>query len=1458
MEVSYSGHIKTSFPLSHAQLASTDAFVALPHVTSQGYCIAVHPLPALPAVRGGDEGREKGSQNAGGGDYKWRRKEEEEEGNQGTSGLHSSSTVSCTKADSTVFYLGDEINSKVLGLKFNSIKSGREGGKEEGRMNIHPRLKLFSATKDSLLSWDIEQVMSEIFDHAKQPKPCLILNFRQSKGNKSISDDDLNYAGISGISLDVHDRLIGLLVGCSVCVVDIKRKNIDLTLEGHTAPVCGFEFAPLNANIAISISEDRTFKIWDIYRERVLYQSSITCAAPFISLSLDSLSGKFAIGSGDGVLRVYEYMNEHDCRLLNTLDVGIFARKERDKRLMSFRGASAGRGSKGSHEAGLGGHDKRGSVYIKAGESSLYASVLGSSTDAEVSSAAGGSNGGSASFADDTDCAINAISFVSFPTDIENGVEGGSCGGGDGLGWIQERPSVLMVATPSCILQVDCDSFDVLATVDYQEPIELSKHLDPAFLPQENFGSGSSDMDLVGSTVNKASSSCLYFIPIAGSYCFHTSISRGVTRCCVSSAFDKRVFVLDIAHPESFDALYSRLSNTNLRKGRALDSSGILNADISFVKPAMGNAVNREKENSLKQLLGDGDGGYISGPKSNERDRRRDGLLKNVKPAAVAKVKKRWETGHDGQIKNLEDGINTMMVIRDDGDNSADGLLNGKSEKEWENMYVDEDFESDEEDKLTYDLSVAVEDEVEASRETEPSSDLVYFLQTIAISHKWPNEVLERCKDVLIKKKGIGSVDDLRFVKVNEWGQLTEIPFVIRNTIISCLCNRQLLDSMRLASDGQHGPFLSILSTGPLLPSSPLRADIFLKPNVSKNTSSGSSSVTSKSRRKSFSMATQPQRNGGPNSPLSTSLSRNSKSLGNLPVTFKTKIRSSGYGQQKSPPRKMFAPKTNMSKSGGNRTKSLGNMVALAGKRRKSDDGTGTGTRNGILDMHNMNKYPVDCGPLTRLQCKYKICDSTVRNVGVNCVEFSNDGRYIAESSTDKTCRSIKLPNLVVPPTLMGKSYAQTGNNPNGIKCLYANKIDIPLSVKSRMKPSEASYTYLCGLPGMDYVGHDAHIEKIHWSQDGQYLLSCSMDHTVRVWNNNKPDTLFTIRHPISNMRGKEQGSMLKNSESALKPHILEQPPPMVRRGSGIKTGGTGGTGDGQNMLTFAHPIKEARFFYLDKFILLASGSRLLLYKYFIDPSAPDDLKRYQSNNCYKQVVVLKSDSIGVSETSSSSFSHTLFPSASSATGRAPVVGMYGHNPQQQQSEWTGLGSPSSSQPSVMCPQSITAFDCNNGFHSQLVLTAGSNRSIEIYDMNAGRVARRIMDAHTRPIHTLRIQKGSAHVSHPSQLYDLFLTQSHQDGIKLWDLRSNRCVRKYQGHYNKTHTVGMAFSPCARYIATGSENKCAYLYDIRQGTYLHKLEGHGDVVTDVNFHPVSPILATSCLDGNVTFFDDIH
>jgi WD40 repeat protein len=67
--------------------------------------------------------------------------------------------------------------------------------------------------------------------------------------------------------------------------------------------------------------------------------------------------------------------------------------------------------------------------------------------------------------------------------------------------------------------------------------------------------------------------------------------------------------------------------------------------------------------------------------------------------------------------------------------------------------------------------------------------------------------------------------------------------------------------------------------------------------------------------------------------------------------------------------------------------------------------------------------------------------------------------------------------------------------------------------------------------------------------------------------------------------------------------------------------------------------------------------------------------------------------------------------------------------------------------------------------------------------------------------------------------------------------------------------VGLGLSPCLRYLAVGSEDKTAALYDLRTGGLLHRIRGaHGGAVCALAFNPLHPQLATATLDGRVHFF----
>ncbi|RMC12694.1 hypothetical protein DUI87_10219 [Hirundo rustica rustica] len=72
--------------------------------------------------------------------------------------------------------------------------------------------------------------------------------------------------------------------------------------------------------------------------------------------------------------------------------------------------------------------------------------------------------------------------------------------------------------------------------------------------------------------------------------------------------------------------------------------------------------------------------------------------------------------------------------------------------------------------------------------------------------------------------------------------------------------------------------------------------------------------------------------------------------------------------------------------------------------------------------------------------------------------------------------------------------------------------------------------------------------------------------------------------------------------------------------------------------------------------------------------------------------------------------------------------------------------------------------------------------------------------------------KGSSFSTQQPEAYNLFLTTAVGDGIKLWDLRTLRCERRFEGHSSRCYPCGIAVSPCGRFIASGSDDKYVIAY----------------------------------------------
>ncbi|TVU01068.1 hypothetical protein EJB05_53487, partial [Eragrostis curvula] len=88
---------------------------------------------------------------------------------------------------------------------------------------------------------------------------------------------------------------------------------------------------------------------------------------------------------------------------------------------------------------------------------------------------------------------------------------------------------------------------------------------------------------------------------------------------------------------------------------------------------------------------------------------------------------------------------------------------------------------------------------------------------------------------------------------------------------------------------------------------------------------------------------------------------------------------------------------------------------------------------------------------------------------------------------------------------------------------------------------------------------------------------------------------------------------------------------------------------------------------------------------------------------------------------------------------------------------------------------------------------------------------------------------------------------------RLWNFQAGKFLKTYIGHVNTKYCIPAAFSITnGKYIVSGSEDKCVYLWDMQIRKILQKLEGHTDTVIAVSCHPKENMIASGALDNDKT------
>uniref|UniRef100_A0A8D0G7P9 WD repeat domain 27 n=1 Tax=Sphenodon punctatus TaxID=8508 RepID=A0A8D0G7P9_SPHPU len=82
------------------------------------------------------------------------------------------------------------------------------------------------------------------------------------------------------------DQTVAVCAGNRIYVLNVKDEAVLTELEGHLAPVTAAEFCTWEKNILVSVSEDRSFKVWDYCTGLLIYQSAVLTASIYIALAM--------------------------------------------------------------------------------------------------------------------------------------------------------------------------------------------------------------------------------------------------------------------------------------------------------------------------------------------------------------------------------------------------------------------------------------------------------------------------------------------------------------------------------------------------------------------------------------------------------------------------------------------------------------------------------------------------------------------------------------------------------------------------------------------------------------------------------------------------------------------------------------------------------------------------------------------------------------------------------------------------------------------------------------------------------------------------------------------------------------------------------------------------------------------------------------------------------------------
>eukprot|EP00919_Chromeraceae_sp_WS-2016_P075519 GHVR01178648.1.p1 GENE.GHVR01178648.1~~GHVR01178648.1.p1 ORF type:complete len:350 (-),score=70.42 GHVR01178648.1:155-1177(-) len=150
----------------------------------------------------------------------------------------------------------------------------------------------------------------------------------------------------------------------------------------------------------------------------------------------------------------------------------------------------------------------------------------------------------------------------------------------------------------------------------------------------------------------------------------------------------------------------------------------------------------------------------------------------------------------------------------------------------------------------------------------------------------------------------------------------------------------------------------------------------------------------------------------------------------------------------------------------------------------------------------------------------------------------------------------------------------------------------------------------------------------------------------------------------------------------------------------------------------------------------------------------------------------------------------------------------------------------------------------------QRILAGCLDDTIRVFDLRTGKEDEgACLFGHTDSVTGLDISKDGTRLA----------SNSMDNTVRVWDIKpfyqgTTRCIHTLHGaqHSFEKNLLRVRWSPSGKFIACGSEDRCAYIWNMYEGGRLmFRLPGHFGTVQEVSFHPTEPIIGSCGADKRI-------